>query len=86
MTNNEEIKIRKSQSHVITKIQFHVQLTRVKIVHKSQRLSFNELVFDLKSVTIHDLKYANLFLIRKKRNSLFNKIHYAMKISTLTNP
>jgi hypothetical protein len=66
MTNNQGIKIRKTQSHVITKIQFHLQLTIVKIVHKSQRLSFNELVFDPKSVTIHDLKYANLFLIRKK--------------------
>jgi hypothetical protein len=66
MTNNEEIKIRKTQSHVITKTQFHVQLTIVKIVHKSQRLSFNELVFDPKSVTIHDLKNIGLFLMRKK--------------------
>jgi hypothetical protein len=57
MTNNEEIKIRKMQSHVITKIQFHLQLTIVHIVHKSQKISFDELVFDPKSVTIHDLKY-----------------------------
>jgi hypothetical protein len=66
MTNNEEIKIRKTQSHVITKIQFHVQLTIVKTVHKSQRISFDESVFDPKSVTIHYLKYTNLFFIVKK--------------------
>jgi hypothetical protein len=77
MTNNEEIKIRKTQSHVITKIQFHVQLTIVKTVHKSQRLSFNELVFDPKSVTIHDLKYASLFLTRK--NETLYSIKFIMQ-------
>ncbi len=66
MTNNEEIKIRKTQSHVITKIQFHVQLTIIKTVHKSQRISFDESIFDPKSVTIHDLKYTNLFSLLKK--------------------
>jgi hypothetical protein len=62
----KKLKIRKTQSHVITKIQFHVQLTIVQTAHKSQRISFDELVFDPKSVTIHDLKYICLFLIRKK--------------------
>ncbi len=74
MTNNEEIKIRKTQSHVITKIQFHLQLTIVQIARKSQRISFDELVFDPKSVTIHDLKYANLFLIRKKETLYLIKL------------
>jgi hypothetical protein len=74
MTNNEEIKIRKTQSHVITKIQFHVQLTIVKTVHKSQRISFDESVFDPKSVTIHYLKYTNLFFIVEKSIYLLKSI------------
>jgi hypothetical protein len=42
----KDIKVGKSQSFIITKIQFSVQLAAARTIHYSQGLSLNELVFD----------------------------------------
>jgi len=56
----------KSQSFIITKIQFPVQLTTSRTIYRSQGLSLNELVFDPTNVKKHGLTYITLSRIQTK--------------------
>jgi hypothetical protein len=62
----KDIRVGKSQSFIITKIQFPIQLTTSKITYRSQGLSLNELVFDPTNVKKHGLTYITLSHIRTK--------------------
>jgi hypothetical protein len=62
----KEIRVGKVQSHLITRIQFLVQLATARIIHRSQGLSLDELAFDSTNVKKHGLTYIVLSRIRTK--------------------
>ncbi len=64
----KEIRIGKTQSYVMTRIQFLVQLAITRTIHRSQGFSLDELVLDPKNVTKHDLTYTIVYHVRKKEN------------------
>jgi hypothetical protein len=53
----KDIKIGKNQTHIITRIQFSIQLAITKTIHQSQGLSLDELAFDPTNVKKHGLSY-----------------------------
>jgi hypothetical protein len=53
----KDIKIGKNQTHIITRIQFSIQLAIAKTIHQSQGLSLDELAFDPTNVKKHGLSY-----------------------------
>jgi hypothetical protein len=64
-----EIQIGNNPSHIITRIQFLVQLITGRTIHCAQGLTLEHLAFDLASVTKHGLTYTTLSQIRYKENS-----------------
>jgi hypothetical protein len=56
----EDIKVGKSQSFIITRIQFSIQLVTIRTIHSSQGLSLYELVFDPTNVKKHGLTYISV--------------------------
>jgi len=62
----KDIKVGKSQSFIITKIQFPIQLTTSRTIYRYQGLSLNELVFDPTNVQKHGLTYITLSRIQTK--------------------
>ena len=62
----KEIRIGKNQFHLITKIQFPIQLVVVRIIHKAQGLSLDDLIFNPCSVHKYELAYIALSSIRSK--------------------
>jgi hypothetical protein len=62
----KDIRIGKSPSHIITRIQFLIQLAIAKTIHQSQGLSLNILAFDPTNVRKHGLSYIALSCIRIK--------------------
>jgi hypothetical protein len=54
------IKVSKSQSFTITRIQFPIQLATIRIIHHSEGLSLNELIFDPTYVKIHGLTLSHI--------------------------
>jgi hypothetical protein len=66
----EDIKIDKSQSFILTRIQFPIQFARVRTIHHFQGLSLNELVFYPTNVKKHELTYTTLSHIQTKEKWL----------------
>jgi hypothetical protein len=62
----KDIKVGKSQSFIITKIQFPIQLATIRTIHRSQGLLLHELVFDLTNVKKHGLTYITSSHIQTK--------------------
>jgi hypothetical protein len=62
----KDIRVGKSQSFIITRIQFQIQLATTITIHSSQGLSLDELVFDPTNVKKHGLTYTTLFHIPTK--------------------
>jgi hypothetical protein len=63
-----EIQIGNNPSHIITRIQFLVQLIG-RTIHCAQGLTFEHLAFDPVGVTKHGLTYITLFQICYKKKS-----------------
>jgi hypothetical protein len=59
----KDIKVGKSQSFILTMIQFSIQLATTRIIHCFQGLSLDELVFDHINVKKHGLTYITLSCI-----------------------
>jgi hypothetical protein len=62
----KDIRVGKSQSFIITKIQFPIQLAIARTMHCSQGLSLDELVFDPTNIKKHGLTYTTLSHIQTK--------------------
>ncbi len=62
----KDIKVGKSQSFIITRFQFPIQLTTPRTIHPSQGLSLDELIFDPTNVKKHGLTCTTLSPIRTK--------------------
>jgi hypothetical protein len=62
----KDIRVGKSQSFIITRIQFPIQFVATQTIHYSQGLSLDELVFDFTIVKKHGLTYTTLSRIRTK--------------------
>ncbi len=62
----KDIKVGKSQSFIITKIQFPIQLAVAKNIHCFQGLSLDKLVLDPINVQKHGLTYTTLSYIQTK--------------------
>ncbi len=62
----KDIKVDKSESFIITRIQFLIQFVVVKTIHCFQGLSLDELVFDPINVKKHGLTYTTLSRIQTK--------------------
>ena len=62
----KEIRIGKNQSHLITRIQFPIQLAATRTIHRAQGLSLDDLVFNPCGVNKHGLAYTALSHIRSK--------------------
>ncbi len=65
-TYHKTIRVGKSQSFIITRIQFPIQLAIIRIIHCSQELSLDKLVFDPINVKKHVWTYISLFRIQTK--------------------
>jgi len=73
----KDIKVGKSQSFIITKIEFSIQLTVARTIHYFQGLSLDELVFDPTNVKKHGLTYITLSHIRtKEKQFLLNPFQH----------
>jgi hypothetical protein len=59
----KDIKVGKSQSFILTRIQFSIQLATTKIIHCFEGLSLDELVFDHTNVKKHGLTYITISCI-----------------------
>ncbi len=66
--------INKNPNHIITRIQYHVQLVASHTIHRAQGLTFDHLVFDPTSVTRHGLTYTTLSCIHWKESLYYIKI------------
>ena len=62
----KETRIGKNQSHVITRVQFPIQLAVARTIHRAQGLSLDDLVFKPCGVNRHGLAYTTLSRIRSK--------------------
>jgi hypothetical protein len=62
----KEIRAGKSQTYVVTRIQFPIQLAAARTIHRSQGLSLDELAFDPTNVRKHGLTYTALSRVRTK--------------------
>jgi hypothetical protein len=62
----KDIRVGKSQSFIITRIQLFVQFVTMRSIHRSQRLSLNELAFDPTNILKHELTYITLSCIKTK--------------------
>jgi hypothetical protein len=65
------MKVSKSKSFIITRIQVPIQLAVIRTIHRSQKLSLDELVFDptnikkmgyIYSIILHSNKIKNIFV------------------------
>ncbi len=86
----KDIRVDKSQSFIIIKIQFPIQLATTRTIHCCQGLSLDELVFDPTNIKKHWLTYTTLshiqekeklFLLTPLQHEIFNvdlKIHIEM--------
>ena len=63
----KEILIGKNKTHLITRIQSPIQLAATRTVHRSQRLSLDEMTFDPSDINKHVLSYVALSRIRTKK-------------------
>jgi hypothetical protein len=63
----KDIKVGKSQSFIITMIQFPIQLVTTRTIHHFQGLSLDELVFDPTKVFLNGLTYTTLSRISNKK-------------------
>jgi hypothetical protein len=73
----KDIKVEKSQSFIMTKFQFLIQLIVAKTIHCSQGLSLDESNFDPTNIKKHGLTYITLFRIRiKEKIFLLNPFQY----------
>ncbi len=64
----KNIKIGKNQTHIITRIQFSIQLTVAITIHQSQGLSLDESAFYPTNVKKHRLSYNVFFFSFKEKN------------------
>jgi hypothetical protein len=77
----KEIRVGRSQSCIITRIQFSIQLVATRTIHHSQGLSLEELIFDLINVfkklvniycmVIPHLNKRKLFLLTPLQHEIF---------------
>jgi hypothetical protein len=56
----KDIRVGKSQSFIITRIQFLIQFVVVTTIHRFQGVSLDEVIFDPTNVKKHGLKYTTL--------------------------
>jgi hypothetical protein len=62
----KKIRIGKNQTHLITRIQFPIQLTATRTIHQFQGLSLDDMVFNPCGENKHGLGYTTLSWIRTK--------------------
>jgi hypothetical protein len=62
----KDIKVGKSQSFIIIRSKFPIQLVIVRTIHCSQGLSLDELVFDPTNLKKHGLTYITLSRMQTK--------------------
>ncbi len=77
----KDVRVGKSQSFIITRIQFSIQLTTIKTIYHFQGLSLDELIFDPTNVKKHGLTYTTLSHIRTKKIyfcQLFSNMNFFM--------
>ncbi len=55
-----KIQIGSNLSHIITRIQFTIQLTATRTIHQAQGLTLHRLTFDPSGITKHGLTYTAL--------------------------
>jgi hypothetical protein len=65
---SKDIQIGSNSTHIITKIQFPIQLTATCTIHQAQGLTLDHLAFDPNGVYKHGLTYATLSCIKNKEN------------------
>jgi len=63
----KEIQIGTNETHLITRIQFPIQLATAQTIHRSQGLSLDEMAFDPSGINKHGLVYIALSKIRTKK-------------------
>jgi len=68
---SKEIQIVVNSSHLINCIQFPIQTTTTRTIHKSQGLTLDYVAFDSIGTTCHGLTYTSLFQICTKKNPIF---------------
>ncbi len=56
-----KLQIGSNPSHIITRIQFPIQLVTTRTIHQTQGLTFDRLAFDPSGVTKHGLTYTAIF-------------------------
>jgi hypothetical protein len=62
-----EIQIGMNSLHIVTGVQFPIQLATARTIHRAQGLSLDRLAFDPQNVTKHGLSYTALSRIRCKQ-------------------
>ncbi len=63
-----EIQRGSNPSHVITKIEFPIQLVATRTIHHAQSITVDRLAFDPIGVTKHGLTYTSLFHLRSRKH------------------
>jgi hypothetical protein len=64
----KDIRIGKNQSHIVKRIEFPIQLTTIRTIHRSQWLLLNELALDPTNVRKHGLSYIVFSCIWTKKD------------------
>jgi hypothetical protein len=63
-----KIQIINTPFHIITRIQFPIQLTITHTIHQAQGLTLDHLAFDPSDITKHGLTYTTLFQVHSKEH------------------
>ncbi len=65
---SKDIQIGSNSAHIITRIQFPIQLGSTSTIHRTQGSTLHHLAFDPNGVYKHGLTYATLSCIKNKEN------------------
>jgi hypothetical protein len=65
---SKDIQIGSNSTHIITRMQFPIQLVEPCTIYQAQGLTFDHLAFDLNGVYKHGLTYITLCHIKNKEN------------------
>jgi len=66
--NKKLIQSSNNPCHIITRIQFPIQLAITCTIHQAQGLTLDHLAFDPSGITKHGLTYTTLFQVRSKEH------------------
>jgi hypothetical protein len=64
----KEIQVRTNLNHLITHIQYPIQLVVAHTIHRYQGLTLDFLAFDPNRIHHHGVTYTTLFHVREKEN------------------